>query len=201
MLKCNHHPIPFLFLKVKNICYQSVDVQRIWHCKSAEVSTRIPCGLPAQRFKSLIRRSSLVGWVKSVQKKWKNMGKPGGKHRKHIGNVGKPWEKPWEKPILHFRNPRKQGCPGVRSCSLRPTQWGKIEKSFQDGKQKDVFLSFFRIASVLSIWIYLAIVFFYGGMFIFYLQSLRREANSHTAHEKKHISLLLCIIPKHKGRG
>jgi hypothetical protein len=26
---------------------------------------------------------------------------------------------------------------------------------------------------------------FYGGMFIFYLQSLRREANSHTAHEKK----------------
>jgi hypothetical protein len=42
---------------------------------------------------------------------------------------------------------------------------------------------------------------FYGGMFIFYLQSLRREANSHTAHEKKYISLLLCIIPKHKGRG
>ena len=125
----------------------------------------------------------VASWLgeRCPKKKWKNMGKPGGKHRKHIGNVGKPWEKPWEKPILHFRNPRKQWCPGVRSCSLRPTQWGKIEKSFQDGKQKDVFLSFFRIASVLSIWIYLAI-FFYDGMFIFYLQSLRREANSHTSH-------------------
>ena len=184
MLKCNHHPIPFLFLKVKNICYQSVDVQRIWHCKSAEVSTRIPSGLPAQRFKSLIRRSSLVGWVKVVQKKMK----------KHRETRGKTWEKPWEKPMLHFRNPRKQWCPGVRSCSLRPTQWGKIEKSFQDGKQKDVFLSFFRIASVLSIWIYLAIVFLWWH--VYFLPAIPSPWS-----KLAHFSLLLCIIPKHKGRG
>lgn len=179
MLKCNHHPIPFLFLKVKNICYQSVDVQRIWHCKSAEVSTRIPSGLPAQRFKSLIRRSSLVGWVKVVQKKWKNMGKPGGKHGK---NHGKSLF--FTSEILGNNDVRESG----------PVPWDRpnaekmIEKSFQDGKQKDMFLSFFRIASVLSIWIYLAIGFLWWHVYFLPAIPSPWSKLAHCTRKKTHLT-------------
>ena len=192
MLKCNHHPIPFLFLKVKNICYQSVDVQRIWHCKSAEVSTRIPSGLPAQRFKSLIRRSSLVGWVKVVQKKMKKHGK----------TRGKTWEKPWEKPILHFRNPRKQWCPGVRSCSLRPTQCGQDDRKVFPGWKTKRYVPLIFQDCKCSIYLDLFGDWFFMVACLFFTCNPFAVKQTRTLHtKKKHISLLLCIIPKHKGRG
>ena len=90
------------------------------------------------------------------KKKWKNMGKPGGKHGK---NHGKSLF--FTSEILGNNDVRESG----------PVPWDRpnaekmIEKSFQDGKQKDMFLSFFRIASVLSIWIYLAIGFLWWHVY------------------------------------
>lgn len=122
----------------------------------------------------------VASWLgESCPKKWKNMGKPGGKHGK---NHGKSLF--FTSEILGNNDVRESG----------PVPWDRpnaekmIEKSFQDGKQKDMFLSFFRIASVLSIWIYLAIGFLWWHVYFLPAIPSPWSKLAHCTRKKTHLT-------------